>query len=111
MTTYVVYGDMLFLTNFILDLALLIAVKRFGNFPDLYGAFSLPQLFWGNDRSYFTFRSLDGAAHYFWENNCFFFDCFGFSSQRITAHHCFYLFLFDWLCHGWRCDGFDMAGS
>lgn len=33
MTTYVVYGDLLFLTNFILDLALLIAVKRFGNFP------------------------------------------------------------------------------
>lgn len=33
MTTYVVYGDLLFLTNFILDLALLVAVKRFGNFP------------------------------------------------------------------------------
>ncbi len=33
MTTYVIYGDLLFLTNLILDLALLIAVKRFGNFP------------------------------------------------------------------------------
>ena len=61
---------------------------------DLYGAFSLPQL-WGNDRSHFTFRSLDGAAHYFWESNCFFlivslaFPAKG--SRLITAFIYFYL--------------------
>ena len=37
MTVYTVYGDLLFFTDFLMDIALLVAVRRFGNFKTRFG--------------------------------------------------------------------------